>query len=214
MWQHIDQVDSVGIRLDIGFTAPDFELLRIVEGQTPTADCWIINIHKDGIFTARETLPDPLLASTDPTQMIRVCQNDFGSESSGRCRWAINIEIQIATQRDPVCRAVVEILVVSVEPLPGHPNRMLLRLAGFILPNEIDHVVLPVSRTVKLWGSRIIARAFVTDLIEDIVQVIDGINHLMDISLLKSCHIGSQQDMGLFPFSIVVQVTISIIDVV
>src|SRR5687768_1683557 len=82
---------------------------------------------------------------------------------------------------------------------------MLLWFGPFIVMNERDHVILPLSRPVV---------ALVRNLIQDIVKIVHCIDYLAYVGFLKSGNLWNEQRMGLPPLTIAIGVAINSIYVI
>ena len=171
---------------------------------TPAGGGRVVDIHKDGVLATGEAFPDPLAVAADAAQVVGVGQDDLGA---GGCRGDIGIDVDIAAGRDPVGGAVVEVGAGVVGPGGGHAHRMLFGLGSFIALDVVDHVVLPggVGRA---------ACAFIADLVQDIVEIVDTVDDFADIGFLQGSDLAAGQGMGLAALVIAVEVTVDVVDVV
>src|SRR5579859_5918854 len=88
---------------------------------------------------------------------------------------------------------------------------MLLGFAGLVVMDVIDEVVLPVDAarcpTIRI-------SAFIANLVQHVIQVVDRIHDLSDIRFLKGSHSRDGQLFGLHPNVVAIRVAVNAIDVV
>src|SRR5205809_772258 len=105
--------------------------------------------------------------------MVGVSKNDLCARRGGRIHFVV---VPIRTRRNPVGRTVeqtVGVVVASVA-IGGHAGGMLFRFGFLILVNETNQVILPVGREKSI---------LIGNLVEDVVEVVHGVDHLADVCL-------------------------------
>ena len=131
---------------------------------------------------ARETFPDPgpckhrIVLKECVPDVIGIQDADSGS-IRGRRVAAIGIAHAIVfrgREGGPFARVGQEQAVAALLA-PGHPHEVLLRFTGLIGLNHVDEMNLP---------GRIAHRIAVRDLIDHIVEIVDGVDHFPHIGFL------------------------------
>ena len=110
--------------------------------------------------------------AADTPEVVRVAEDDLAAV---RRRRVVPIAA-VRVRRDPVGGTVEQRLVAAALVLERHAHRMLLRLRLLVVLDEADHVVLPLRR-----GRMVL----VGDLVEHVVEVVDGVDHLADVGFLE-----------------------------